>query len=49
MAQRYNGHQAISTGSDIQSIFFDMWRLDHADDPFAGYSRRYGDNIRFRA
>lgn len=25
--------QSISTGSDIQSIFFDMWRLDHADVP----------------
>ena len=24
--------QLISTGSDIQSIFFDMWRLDHPND-----------------
>ncbi len=23
---------AVSTGSDIQSIFFDMWRLDHPTD-----------------
>ena len=25
--------EAVNQGSDIQSIFFDMWRLDHADAP----------------
>ena len=24
--------KAVSTGGDIQSIFFDMWRLDHPND-----------------
>jgi K+-transporting ATPase ATPase C chain len=27
--------QPVATGSDIQSIFFDMWRQDHAGAPLA--------------
>ena len=27
--------QPVATGSDVQSIFFDMWRQDHADADLA--------------
>jgi potassium-transporting ATPase KdpC subunit len=29
------GVEPVASGSDIQSIFFDMWRQDHPDAPLA--------------
>ena len=41
--------EPVKDGSDIQSNFFDMWRQEHAGRRLAGSSRRYGDDLGFRA
>ncbi len=40
--------EPVADGSDIQSIFFDMWRQEHADAQLEGCSRRYGYGLRLR-
>jgi len=40
--------EPLASGSDIQSIFFDMWRQDHPEAQLQNVPRRHGHGFSFR-